>query len=163
MKQKILLSLLLLFAAGFLKAQSLQEWTWSTYKIKFQAPDNMRIQENDASVFSATNDNIALSIYPRKGENLTYDGMKQAIKNWAYQENLNYDTYNSDGDEQPIYLKDLNGYWGCAIDGTNKGFPTSMLLLVDPDYSDISFCIWTSYSDQYYHDVLTILKSFKPM
>jgi hypothetical protein len=103
-----------------------------------------------------------MDIYPRKGENLTYDGMKGAIINWASQSGLTYNTYNSSGDAQPIYLDDLNGYWGCAIDGKKSGFPTSMLLLVDPDYNDISFYVWLSYADEYYHDAVAILDSFEP-
>ena len=157
------LAVLLLLSANMLKAQSLESWTWDTYKMKFKAPDNMRVDENDANSFQASNDKITLDIYPRKGENLTYDGMKSAIIRWAGQTGLRYADYNSDGDAQPIYLDNINGYWGCAIDGKKQGFPASMLLLVDPDFPDISFYIWISYSDEYYHDAVTILKSFKPM
>jgi hypothetical protein len=89
--------------------------------------------------------------------------MKTAIIRWANQTGLRYADYNTDGDAQPIYLDNINGYWGCAIDGKKQGFPASMLLLVDPDFPDISFYIWISYSDEYYHDAVTILKSFKPM
>jgi hypothetical protein len=163
MKYKFLIAAVLVLASSFVKAQSLESWTWDSYKMKFKAPDNMRVQENDANSFEATNDNITMDIYPRKGENLTYDGMKNAIINWASQTGLRYDTYNSSGDRQPIYLDDLNGYWGCAIDGKKQGFPASMLLLVDPDYPDISFYIWVSYSSEYYHDAISIIKSFQPM
>jgi hypothetical protein len=163
MKHKYLLAVLLLLCGTMLKAQSLENWTWDTYKMKFKAPDNMRVEQNDANSFQATNDKMTLDIYPRKGENLTYDGMKNAIINWASQTGLAYNTYNASGDAQPIYLDNMNGYWGCAIDGKKQGYPASMLLLVDPDYTDISFYIWISYSDEYYHDAITILKSFKPM
>ncbi len=163
MKRKYLLAVLLLMSANILKAQSLETWTWDTYKMKFKAPDNMRVDENDANSFQASNDVITLDIYPRKGENLTYDGMKKAIEDWADQESLRYMNENSDGDKQPIYLDNLNGYWGCAIDGKKNGFPASMLLLVDPDFPEISFYIWISYSSDYYDDAIAILKSFKPM
>lgn len=163
MKRKYLFAVLLLLSANILKAQSLETWTWDTYKMKFKAPDNMRVEENDATHFEGTNDVIVLDIYPRKGENLTYDGMKNAIVNWASQTGLRYMDYNSDNDKQPIYLDNLNGYWGCAIDGKKNGAPASMLLLVDPDFPDISFYIWISYTDDYYHDAVAILKSFTPM
>ena len=163
MKRKyFFLALSLLLSVSMLKAQSLEAWTWDTYKMKFKAPDNMRVEENDANSFQATNDAITLDIYPRKGENLTYDGMKNAIIKWADQTGLRYMDYNSDGDAQPIYLDDINGYWGCAIDGKKQGFPASMLLLVDPDFPELSFYIWISYSNEYYHDAVTILKSFQP-
>ncbi len=156
------LAVLLLLSANILRAQTLKSWTWDTYKMKFKAPDNMRVEENDANSFQATNDKITLDIYPRKDENLTYDGMKTAIIRWAGQTELRFQDYNSDGDAQPIYLDNINGYWGCAIDGKKQGFPASMLLLVDPDFPDISFYIWISYSSEYYHDAVTILKSFQP-
>ena len=163
MIRKFLCAILLFASCVPVNAQSLQSWTWDYYKMKFKAPDNMVVQKNDASVYEASNRSITMDIYPRKGENLTYDGMKNAIIGWATQTGLRYDSYNASGDKQPIYLDDLNGYWGCAIDGKKEGFPASMLLLVDPDYPDISFYIWISYSDEYYHDAVTILKSFEPM
>lgn len=162
MRYKYLFTAVLLIIAFALNAQSLQTWTWDSYKMKFKAPDNMRIQNSDANSFEATNDKISLDIYPRKGENLTYDGMKNAIMKWADDNQVVYTNYNTDGDKQPIYLNDINGYWGCAIDGKKNGFPTSVLLLIDPDYPEISFYIWISYSDEYYHDAVTILKSFQP-
>ncbi|MDQ6763965.1 MAG: hypothetical protein M3015_15245, partial [Bacteroidota bacterium] len=64
---------------------------------------------------------------------------------------------------QPIYMENLNGFWGCAIDGSKDNFSASVLLPVNPEYPDISFYIWISYAKEYYHDVVVILKSFTPM
>lgn len=154
---KSLLSILMLSISSILSSQTLKSWTWDYYKIKFKAPDNMVVQESNANKFQASNVSIVMDIYPRVGENFTYDGMKNSIINWANQSNLSFNSNNN-----PIYLKDLNRYWGCAIDGTNNGFPTSILLLVDPDFPNISFYIWVSYKSEYYHDVIAILKSFEP-
>jgi len=162
MKQKLLLALTLVFICTLGHTQSLKTWTWDTYKMKFKLPSNMVVEENNADKFEASNNVITLDIYPRQGESLTYSGMKNAIINWAYKTGLRYADYNGDGDEQPIYMKDLNGYWGCAIDGKKEGYPASMLLLADPDYTDISFYIWLSYSNDYYQDALQILRSFQP-
>jgi len=162
MKRKSLLALMLVFICTLGHTQSLKSWTWDTYKMKFKLPDDMTVVENNADKFEATDNVITLDIYPRQGENLTYGGMKNAVVNWAYKTGLRYADYNNSGDAQPIYLKDLNGYWGCAIDGKKNGFPATMLLLVDPDFPDISFYIWISYSDDYYHDAVQILKSFEP-
>jgi hypothetical protein len=164
MKIKTLLALMLLAGIStFTNAQSLKTWTWDDYKMKFKVPDDMTVRANSGDKFEASNGSITIDIYPRKGENLTYNGMKNAIIKWADQEDLYYKTYNSSGEEQPIYMKSLNGYWGCAIDGSKSGNGASMLLLVDPDYPDISFYIWISYQDSYYHDVVQILKSFQPI
>jgi Dihydro-orotase-like len=163
MKHKLILCLVMMAISPIVKSQTLQTWTWDQYKMQFKAPDNMTVNQNDASAFRATNNNITLEIYPRQGENLTYDGMKNAIINWANQSSLSFNPYNSNGDAQPIYLSNVNGYWGCAIDGTKSGYSASALLLVDPDYPNISFYVWISYAEEYYHDAVTILKSFEPV
>lgn len=150
-------------AAIVTNAQSLQTWTWDTYKIKFKAPTNLVVQKNNATVYEAGNSSIYLDIYPKKGENLSYDGMKNALINWATSLNLSYNSINSEGNQQPIYLDNLNGYWGCAIDGTSNSLPATIMLIQDPDYPDICFYIWINYSREYYHDAITILKSFTPM
>jgi hypothetical protein len=156
MQRKSLLSILLLIISSLISAQSLQTWTWDTYKMKFKAPDNMVLQRNDVNGFQASNNNITMNIYPRNGENLTYDGMKNAISNWANQVSLSYS-------QGPIYMDNINRYWGCAIDGTKQGFSATAVLLVDPDYPDISFYVWISYAREYYHDAVAILKSFQPL
>lgn len=163
MQRKSLMSILLLTISAFVTAQSLQTWTWGTYKMKFKAPSNMAIQQNDLNGFQASNNNITLNIYPRNGENLTYDGMKNAIINWANKASLSYNTTKLDGSTQPIYLENINRYWGCAIDGTKEGFGASALLLVNPDNPDISFYVWISYAKEYYHDAVAILRSFQPL
>jgi hypothetical protein len=157
MQQKLILALLMLTVTST-SAQTLQTWNWDSYKMKFKAPDNMVVQQNDATGYQATNNNITLDIYPRTGENLTYDGMKTAIINWANQVSLNYDPST-----QPIYLSNINRYWGCAIDGIKQGFSASALLLVNPDYPELSYYVWISYAPEYYHDAVAILRSFEPL
>lgn len=143
-------------------AQTLQLWTWNAYKMKFKIPDDMNIKESTADKFEATNNAITIDIYPRKGENLTYNGMKKAIVNWAGKTGLTYSSYDSEGNSQPIYMKNINGYWGCAIDGSKDASSASMLLLVDPNFPDISFYVWIAYQEEYYHDVVQMIKSFEP-
>lgn len=116
----------------------------------------MVLQRNDENGFQASNNKVTMNIYPRTGESLTYDGMKNAIINWANQVSLSYT-------KGPIYLENINRYWGCAIDGTKQGFYASALLLVDPDFPDISFYVWVSYVREYYHDAVAILRSFQPL
>jgi hypothetical protein len=158
MQLKFFLSILLLSITSVPIAQTLQTWNWDSYKMKFKAPDNMVIQQNDQTGYQASNNNITLDIYPRTAENLTYDGMKNAIINWANQVSLSYDAST-----QPIYLKNINRYWGCAIDGTKQGFSASALLLINPDYPDLSYYVWISYAPEYYHDAVAILMSFQPL
>ena len=163
MRYKIFQTMLLLVITATVHAQTLQLWTWDTYKIKFKAPDNLEVKKNDATVYEAGNSSMYLDIYPRKGEGLTYDGMKNAIIKWATDLDLSYNSTNSSGDAQPIYLENINGYWGCAIDGTKNGLPATIMLIVNPDDPDLSFYIWINYSKEYYHDAVAVLKSFTPM
>ncbi|HVZ95663.1 MAG TPA: hypothetical protein VG847_02230 [Chitinophagaceae bacterium] len=164
MLYKFLFSFALSFIGVIATAQTLQTWTWDTYKVEFKAPNDLDLKRNDASQFEVGNDNMYLDIYPRKGENLTYSGMKNALIKWANDLNLSYDEKNVDGDTQPIYLENLNGYWGCAIDGqSNGGLPATIMLIVDPDYTDISFYVWINYKHEFYHDAVTVLKSFTPI
>lgn len=153
---KSLLTITLVTVFSLASAQTLKSWNWDYYKMKFKAPDNFVVKESTSEKFEATNGNMTLDIYPRVGENLTYDGMKNATVKWANQLSMYY-TGN-----QPIYLSNINRYWGCAIDGSKNGFPSSIVLLVDPDMPDISFYIWISYRKEYYHDAVAILKSFTP-
>jgi|SRR5690242_776364 len=164
MLYKFLSSITLLFLCVIGTAQSLQTWTWDTYKIEFKAPNDLDLKKNDATQFEAGNSNMYLDIYPRKGENLTYSGMKNALIKWANDLNLSYSSTNTDGDSQPIYLDNLNGYWGCAIDGKSEsGLPATIMLIVDPDYTNISFYVWINYAHEYYHDAVQVLKSFTPI
>ncbi len=154
--------LLLTMSAG-INAQSLKSWVWDNYKIKFQAPDNLVLKQNDATIFEAGNNNMYLDIYPKKGVQMTYDGMKSNLIQWAATTGIQYQAVNSSGQSQPIYLSNLNGFWGCAIDGTKDNLPATILLIVNPNDATLSFYIWVNYQQQYYHDAVAILKSFTPM
>ena len=163
MRYKILQTIILFAIASVAHAQTLQLWTWDTYKIQFKAPSNLVLQKNDATVYEAGNSSMYIDIYPRKGEGLTYDGMKNAIIKWADDLGLSYNGQNSGGDTQPIYLQNINGYWGCAIDGSKNDLPATIMLIVNPDDPDLSFYIWINYSKEYYHDAVAVLKSFTPI
>lgn len=159
MNKKLILSIALLaLSFNFLYAQSLKGWTWSDYKMKFQAPNNFTVKESSGTIFSAGNDNIYLTIYPKKGENLTYSSMKNVLQKWARDNNVDFNSSDMG------YMSNLNRYWGYYIDGTgSNGLPTSLLLLTDPDYPEYSFYVWLQYQSGYLDTAVDILKSFKPM
>ena len=154
--------LLLAMSAG-INAQSLKSWVWDTYKIKFQAPDNLVLKKNDATIFEAGNNYMYLDIYPNKGNQMTYDGMRSSLIQWASTTGIQYQAVNSSGQSQPIYLSNLNGFWGCAIDGAKDNLPATILLIVNPNDPTLSFYIWINYQQSYYHDAVAVLKSFTPM
>ncbi len=160
MKPIIKLSLITAFIAVFsfnAKSQSMKTWTWDSYKMQFQVPANSSIKSATGTRFEADNGQLVLTIQPRKGENLTYDKMKANLSKWAYDNNLS----NS---SNVRYMDNLNGYWGVYIDtkGAN-GLPTTVCLLVDPDYPEISFYVWLQYSSSYYDTAVNVLASFIPV
>jgi Dihydro-orotase-like len=157
MKRPILLTALFALSFNFIYAQS-KAWTWADYKMKFQAPNDFSIKESSGAIFSAGNEHLTLTIYPKKGENLTYARMKDALQKWARDNKVDWNSDNLG------YMSSLNRYWGYYIDGTGEnGLPTSLLLLVDPDYPEYSFYVWLQYQSGYLDTAVDILKSFKPM
>ena len=81
--------------------------------------------------------------------------MASSLSRWARENNISYEG-------SPNYMESLNGYWGCYIDGYSGSAPDSLLLLVDPDYPDVSMYIWLSYTSADYDTAVNILKSFTP-
>lgn len=87
---------------------------------------------------------------------MSYEGMRGALRDWSRQNDL---TYKKDVQ----YMSNLNGYWGVYIDGVAPSkLPTTLLLLVDPDYSNISFYVWLQYQSDSLDTAVEILKSFMP-
>jgi hypothetical protein len=163
MRYKFFQTILLVALGAAVNAQTLKLWEWETYKLKFKAPDNLVLQKNDATIYEAGNSNMYLDIYPRKGEQLTYEGLKSSIIKWADDLGLSYPAVNAGCTAQPIYLANLNGFWGCAIDGSKNNLPATVLLIVNPLDPTLSFYIWINYTKEYYQDAVAVLKSFTPM
>ena len=87
---------------------------------------------------------------------MSYDDMRGALRDWSRKNDL---TYRKDVQ----YMSNLNRYWGVYIDGVApSGLPTTLLLLVDPDYSNIYFYVWLQYQKDYLQTAVDILKSFVP-
>ena len=144
-------------------AQTLKQWVWDEYKLKFKAPEDLALRKNDSTIYEAGNNNMYLDIYPRRGEEYTHDGLKNNLIQWASEEGVSYQPINTGGSQQPIYIDNLNGFWGCAIDGSKNNLPTTMLLIVNPNDPTLSFYVWINYAQEYYRDALAVLQSFTPI
>jgi hypothetical protein len=156
MRTKYLFTLLAFSFFSFVASAQLKTWNWSEYKMEFKAPSSFKVDENNSEKFSAGNGNLYLTIYPKKGTKMSYEGMKGALRDWSRNNDL---TYRGD----VAYMSNLNRYWGVYIDGTApSGLPTTLMLLVDPDYSNIYFYIWLQYQKEYLQTAVDILKSFRP-
>ena len=151
----------LLFLFAFLTtcqwaSAQMTTWTWEVNAVQFQAPSNFKVSKNNGDIFSAGNANLNLTIYSEKGANHTYEKMTGVISKWATNNNLSYDS-------EPAFMEDLNRYWGCYIDGyASNGNPTTVMLLVDPDFPEIGMYVWLQYQDGYLDTAVEILSSFVP-
>ena len=147
---------ILLLTATALMAQT-QTYTWEPYKTKFTVPSNFTIKESTGDKWSGTNGDITLTIFPRKDENLSWEGMQKACYNWAVDAGVKNIGTLTELDEEK-----LNGYWGVMYEGDKDGFPVATMLIVDPDYTEISLYIWVSYREGKEDAVIDILMSFTP-
>lgn len=133
------------------------DYTWADYKTKFKVPSDFNVTSSSGEEWSGSNNDIALSIYPRKGENLSQREMDKAILKWAQDSQVESLTEIIDLDKQK-----LNGYWGVMVEGKKDGWPVALMLIIDPDYPDTSMYVWVSYAESKVDIVLEILYSFIP-
>lgn len=155
MKPKIYAFIIGVLFATASMGQSMTTWNWSSYKMQFKAPSNFKVDKSNSEIFDAGNDDIHLTIYPDKGEKISESSMKGLLKTWAKDNKLRFD-----GNVE--VMENLNGYWGVYVDGIANNFPTSILLLVDPDYPTISFYVWLQYASDKEDTAVKILQSFIP-
>jgi len=153
----LFLALILLGSATEVSAQW-KTYNWDFYKTKFQVPSDFVVSESSETRWSGKNNNITLSIYPRKNENLSPEGMQDALYKWASDNGI-----TELGDVTILDEDKLNGYWGYLYEGLIDGFPVGTMLIVDPDYPEISLYFWASYREGYENTVIDILMSFVPM
>jgi hypothetical protein len=131
------------------------DYVWNEYSIKFKIPRDFKVKESDAKQFIASNYDINLSIYPRKGENLFYEGYKSALIDWVRSNKV---VVNGD------YLKvtDLNGFVGAMVDATKDGYPVFLMVVANPKDLDVSLYVWISYNALDIDIARDILESITP-
>lgn len=153
-----LLPVLFLFLfAGSSNSQTMKDFTWDTYHVKFQIPTTFNVDKNTSDAFGAGDPDAYLSIYPRQGESMSFSGMKGALETWALDSKVyDYPKVNE--------LDNLNGYWGVYVDGTNSEnkLPATLLILVHPDYPKTKLYVWINYKSDAFDMALKMLKSFTP-
>jgi hypothetical protein len=162
-RKKISVSFIFVLSVYFLAAQTeisaqttaTKAWTWSNYKIAFQAPNDLAVRENSATVFHAGNGNVFLNIYPKKGGNVPYDKMQESLQKWAIESKVNFSSSNSG------YISNLNRFWGYYINGTSyRGTPVYLLLLVNSSNPQNSYYVYLQYKTGFASTALNVLKSF---
>ncbi len=156
---KALFAIVLLFVAPSLSfAQSWVEYEWKEYSTEFKIPSDFEVTESSAEKFSASNGAILMSIYPRTEEYLTWEEMEDALKTLT----VDNDVVVS-GEVVELDEEKMNGYWGVLLEGTKSDYSVGTMLIVDPDYTEISLYIWVAYDADQVDTVLEMLMSFSPM
>jgi len=154
---KVLLLFFFAFITTGVSAQ-LKPYSWVSYKIKFKVPENFKVDQATANMWIGHNSSITLSIYPRKGVNLSGDALKTALYNWTVSNGVK----NMDEGTE-IDPEKLNRYSGYLFEGVVDDFSVETMILKDPDYPLITFYIFLHYKAGSEADVLNILTSFTPI
>lgn len=154
---KFVLIAFVIMGSGSAFAQNWKTFTWDPYKTKFKVPSDFTVTTSTGEEWSGTNRKITMDIYPRKSENLTRSQMKDNLYTWAADNGV-----TNIGDVTVLDEEKLNGYWGYMYEGNKGDFPVAVMLMVDPDYPDISLYVWVSYTAGYEDTVIDMLLSFTP-
>ncbi|HBG70129.1 MAG: hypothetical protein A2W93_10350 [Bacteroidetes bacterium GWF2_43_63] len=139
-------------------AQTWVEYEWEEYSTEFKIPSDFEVTESSSEKFSATNGAILMSIYPRTDESLTWEEMENSLRTWTTENEVLVS-----GDIVELDEEKMNGYWGVLLEGTKNDYNVGTMLIVDPDFTDISLYIWVAYDADQVDTVLEMLMSFTPM
>jgi len=145
---------LLAALSGFLMTATVQaqtEMEWDTHGVGFSVPDNFKIETNNAEEFTASNDNLYVSILPIQDETITKDDLAEAVD--AFAKELKYDRIH-EGDE--IDIDDFTGYY---IKGRKDGANAVLLALLDKE-SSTNLLVVIVYADGYEDAAVDIAGSF---
>lgn len=161
MKKIYLQTIFALFALFFISnaaSAQMTQYTWSEYDMQFKIPGTFNVTDNNKEKFSAGDDNIWLTIYPKTGSALTYSEMSGMLQSWA-KENGVY-AYGSINTET-----DFNGYWGVYLEGklAENDLPVYLAMYVHPDFPSQYFYTWINYNQSSFNTAAEILASFQPM
>ncbi len=144
----------LLLATLFLAQQSVfaqQEMRWDTHGVGFIVPENFKIETNNAEEYTASNDNLFLSIIPIQDENLTTDHLAEAVVEMAKE--LEYDVVDV-ADEAT--MQDFTGYY---VIGQKDGVNALLMAMMDTE-SSTNLLVVIVYADNSERMALKIANSF---
>lgn len=147
-------NLTLLIAVLFLAQQTVnaqQEMRWDTHGVGFVVPNNFKIETNNAEEYTASNDELFLSIIPIQDENLTEDHLAEAVV--AMAEELEYDVVDV-ADEAS--MQDFTGYY---VIGQKDGVNALLMAMMDTE-SSTNLLVVIVYSDKSERMALKIANSF---
>jgi hypothetical protein len=143
------LLLLLLVAHQALSAQT--KMRWDKHGVGFTVPSNFKVETNNAEEYTASNDNLYLSIAPIQDENLTKEHLADAVI--AMAKEMKYDVVK---DADKIDIDDFTGYY---VEGRKSGANAVMMALMDTK-SSTNLLVVIVYADGFEKAAVNIAKSF---
>ncbi len=147
--QTILLTLTLFLSLTALQAQT--EMHWDTHGVGFTVPSNFKVETNNAEEYTASNDNLFLSITPIQDENITKDHLADAVIEMAKE--LEYDIVE-EADEADV--DDFTGYY---VKGRKDGVNAILMALLDSE-SSTNLLVVIVYDDNSLNKAVTLADSF---
>lgn len=150
----LLLALLPLSFVVFLSQNALlaqTEMRWDTHGVGFTVPDDFKVSANNAEEYTASNDNLVLSIAPIQDENITKESLSQVVLAMASE--MKYDALE-EADE--INIDDFTGYY---IKGKKDGVNAVVIAMLDKE-SSTNLLVVIAYDDDYFDEAVAIARSF---
>jgi hypothetical protein len=149
-----LLNRALLLSVLFLAQQTInaqQEMRWDTHGVGFSVPTDVKVQTNNAEEYTASNDNLFVSIIPIQDENLTKDHLAEAVV--AMAKELEYDVVDNADEAE---MQDLVGYY---VMGKKDGVNALLMALMDTE-SSTNLLVVIVYDDRSERAALKVANSF---
>lgn len=151
MKMNQTIFALLLTLLTFTALQAQKEMHWDTHGVGFTVPSNFKIQTNNAKEYTASNDNLFLSILPIQDENITEEHLAEAVLEMA--KTLEYDVVE-DADQAEI--DDFTGYY---VLGKKDGVNAILMAMMDTE-SSTNLLVVIVYDDNSLDKAIDIANSF---
>lgn len=124
---------------------------WDAHGVGFTVPDDFQVTTNNAEEFTASNDNIVLSIAPIQDENISKENLSEVVLAMATE--MKYDALD-EADE--INIDDFTGYY---IKGRKDGANAVVMALLDKK-SSTNLVVVIVYSNDYFDEAVDIASSF---
>jgi len=136
---------------SFTAVQAQTEMRWDTHGVGFTVPSNFKIEANNGEEYTASNDNLFLSITPIQDENITKDHLADAVVEMA--KGLEYDIVE-EADEADV--DDFTGYY---VKGRKDGVNAILMALLDSN-SSTNLLVVIVYDDNSLNKAVDIANSF---
>ncbi|MDZ4679017.1 MAG: hypothetical protein SH848_20085 [Saprospiraceae bacterium] len=137
------------FAATNLSAQ-MTDMQWDTHGVGFKVPSNFVAETNNAEEFTASNDNLFLSIVPIQDEAVKDDDLAEAVVEMA--KGLEYDVIE---EAEALEVDDFTGYY---VKGRKDGVNAVVIAVLDAR-SSTNLLVVIVYADGYENQAVDVAAS----